>query len=361
MSSLQVGIVGLPNVGKSTLFNALTKQAAESANFPFTTIEPNIGIVPVPDERLDKLTKLSKSAKITPTTIEFVDIAGLVQNAHKGEGLGNKFLSHIREVDAIIHIVRFFVDENVAHVSNKVNPITDVETIETELALADLQSVEQALEKAEYDAKGNNKEAVEQVTVLKKIQEHLAGGKQARDLPLEQEELTHINNLPLLTQKPTLYVANVSEEQIKNVDTTIAELAQQYSPILPISVKIEQEIIELSDQERKEFLQEYGLNETGLNRLVQASYKLLNLITFLTTGPTETRAWTVTKGSTAPQAAGKIHSDMERGFIRAETVSYQDLVSASSYAIARAKGQVHDEGKEYIVQNGDVMLFKFSV
>ncbi len=357
---MKIGIVGLPNVGKSTLFNALTKQAAESANYPFTTIEPNVGIVPVPDERLDKLAEISKSAKITPTTIEFVDIAGLVQNAHKGEGLGNKFLSHIREVDAIIHIVRFFVDKDVTHVNNEINPFADIETIETELALADLQSIEQILKKAENDAKGNDKEAIAQVPVLKKIQAHLEQGKQARDLPLEPEELEHINNLPLLTKKPTLYVANVSEEQIKEADTTVAELTKQYSPVLPISVKIEQEIIELSDEERIEFLQEYGLKETGLNRLIQASYKLLNLITFLTTGPTESRAWTITKGSTAPQAAGKIHSDMEHGFIRAETVSYKDLSSAGSYASARAQGQVRDEGKEYIIQDGDVVIIKFA-
>lgn len=359
--SLQIGIVGLPNVGKSTLFNALTKQAVASANFPFTTIEPNVGVVPVPDERLNKLAKLSQSAKITPTTIEFVDIAGLVQNAHKGEGLGNKFLSHIREVDTIVHIVRFFTDKNVTHVNNKISPLADVETIEIELALADLQSVEQILEKAEYNAKGNNKEAIAQVPTLKKIQKHLAQGKQARDLSLEKEELELINSLSLLTRKPTLYIANVNEEQIKNTKATITKLSQQYSPILPISVKIEQEIIELSDKERQEFLQEYGLKETGLNRLVQASYKLLNLITFLTTGPTETRAWTITRGSTAPQAAGKIHSDMEHGFIRAETISYQDLVSAGSYATARAQGQVRDEGKNYIIQDGDVIIIKFAI
>lgn len=358
--SLQVGIVGLPNVGKSTLFNALTKQAAESANYPFTTIEPNVGIVPVPDERLDKLTKLSQSAKITPTTIEFVDIAGLVQNAHKGEGLGNKFLSHIREVDAVIHVIRFFVDKNVTHVNDEVNPFNDVATIETELALADLQSIEQVLKKAVNDAKGNDKEAIAQLPTLKKIQAHLAEGKQARDLSLEPKELDHINNLPLLTRKPTLYIANVSEEQIKNDGKTVAKLAQQYSPVLPISVKIEQEIIELSDAERIEFLREYGLKETGLNRLIQASYKLLDLITFLTTGPTETRAWTITKGSLAPQAAGKIHSDMEHGFIRAETVSFSDLVSAGSYAAARKQGQVRDEGKEYIIKDGDVIIIKFS-
>lgn len=359
--SLQIGIVGLPNVGKSTLFNALTKQAAESANFPFTTIEPNVGIVPVPDERLETLTALSKSEKTTPTTIEFVDIAGLVANAHKGEGLGNKFLSHIREVDAIAHVVRFFEDGDVTHVDNKIDPIADVETIETELALTDLQSVEKALTKAEHDAKGNNKEAIALASVLTKLQKHLADGNQVRDLPLEDEENELIKNLALLTQKPTLYIANVSEEQIKKGKEVTAELEKTHSPVLPISVKIEQELVELSDEERLIFLEEYGFKETGLDRLIHASYELLNLITFLTTGESETRAWTVTKGLKAPEAAGKIHTDMERGFIRAETVSYENLSSAGSYPNAKAKGNVKDEGKEYIVQDGDVMIFKFSV
>jgi GTP-binding protein YchF len=358
--SLKVGIVGLPNVGKSTLFNALTKQAAEAKNFPFTTIEPNVGVVPVPDERLEKLAAISKSAKITPTTIEFVDIAGLVKDAHAGEGLGNKFLSHIREVDAIAHVVRFFDDANTIHVNNKVDPLADAETIETELALADLETAERALHNAERDAKGNDKAAMARVPVLIKLKDHLAAGKQARELALEDKERELLQGIALLTGKPTLYVANVSETQIKDSAVTAA-FAQRYAPVLPLCVKIEQELVELSDEERLTFLQEYGLTETGLNRLIQESYKLLGLITFLTTGPTESRAWTVTAGSTAPQAAGKIHSDMERGFIRAETVAYADLVAAGSYAAARAAGKVRDEGKEYVVQDGDVMLFKFSV
>lgn len=372
MSNVSCGIVGLANVGKSTLFNALTKQAVASANFPFTTIEPNVGIVPVPDARLEKLAELSKSAKITPTTIEFVDIAGLVKDAHKGEGLGNKFLSHIREVDAMAHVVRFFEDPNTIHVANKVDPMSDVETIETELALADLATVEQALRRAEHDAKGNNpasaqgsgghgKEAKQALPLLQQLQKHLAAGQQARDLPVQPEDEKLLQQLSLLTRKPTLYIANVSEEQITKADAIVAEFQKKYAPVLPLSVKIEQELVQLPDEERQTFLAEYGLHQTGLERLIHLGYATLGLITFLTTGPTESRAWTVTKGSTAPHAAGKIHSDMERGFIRAETVAYSDLITTGSYAAARAAGKVRDEGKEYIVQDGDVMLFKFSV
>ena len=323
---LKVGIVGLPNVGKSTLFNALTKQAAETANFPFTTIEPNIGVVVVPDARLDTLAEISKSAKITPTTFEFVDIAGLVKDAHQGEGLGNKFLSHIREVDAIIHVVRFFEDENIQHVEQTVDPLRDVGTIETELELADLETSEHMKDKG--------------------------------------TDASHV--IQQLKNKPTLYVANVSDPSFAKASEgketkLLNKFQEKYSPVLPLSVKIAQELIELSDADRVTFLEEYGLKQSGLDRLIAASYKLLNLITFLTTGPTETRAWTITKGSLAPQAAGKIHSDMEQGFIRAETVAYEDLVQAGSYAAARAAGNVRDEGKEYVVQDGDVMLFKFSV
>lgn len=358
---LRVGIVGLPNVGKSTLFNALTKQAAEAANFPFTTIEPNVGVVPVPDERLLKLTELSHSAKITPTAIEFVDIAGLVKNAHAGEGLGNKFLSHIREVDAIAHVVRFFDEGDVTHVEGRVDPVGDTAIIETELALADLVSVERVLKKTEHDAKGQNKTALALLPVLQALYEHLSAGQPARTLALSAEQLELVRPLSLLTSKPTLYVANVSEEQVRRADEVVAEFAKTYAPVLALSVKIEQELVELSDAERLVFLAEYGLTQTGLDRLIQAGYDLLGLITFLTTGPTESRAWTVRRGATAPVAAGEIHSDMQRGFIRAETVAYVDLIAAGSYAAARAAGKVRDEGKTYLVQDGDVMLFKFSV
>ncbi len=363
--SLQVGIVGLPNVGKSTLFNALTKQSAESANFPFTTIDPNLGIVTVPDERLEKLAALSKSVKITPTTIEFVDIAGLVKNAHQGEGLGNQFLSHIREVDAIAHVVRFFEDDDIQHVHNQIDPLNDVTTIETELALSDLASIEKIVSHTSDLAKSQDKEAKVKLPILIKLQSHLSDGGQARDLNLTAKEFALIKNLPLLTLKPVLYIANLGENQIAKTNQIIAPLtkfaASHNGLALPLSIKIEQELTELTDEERLVFLKEYNLDQTGLDRLIKASYQLLNLITFLTTGPTESRAWTIPKNSLAPQAAGQIHTDMERGFIRAETVSYIDLTAAGSYAAARARGQVRDEGKEYVVQDGDVMLFKFSV
>lgn len=362
---LRVGIVGLPNVGKSTLFNALTKQRAEAKNFPFTTIEPNIGVVTVPDSRLTQLAALSKSEKIIPTTIEFVDIAGLVKNAHQGEGLGNQFLSHIREVNAIIHVVRFFNDSNVLHVDNKVDPDSDMATIDTELALADLGTVEKSLPRAKDDAKstsaqgygGQGKLALTRFNVWQKLQVHLADGQPARTLIKTDEEKALVKELNLLTLKPVLYLANVSEEQLKSFSLDKGGQGD----FLPLSVKIEQELTELNDEEQKTFLAEYGLTDTGLNRLIQKSYKTLNLITFFTTGPKETRAWTVQKGSTAPQAAGQIHSDFERGFIRAETVAAADLIAVGSYAAARTNAKVRDEGKGYIVQDGDIFIFKFSV
>lgn len=361
--SLRVGIVGLPNVGKSTLFNALTKQAAAARNVPFTTIEPNVGVVPVPDERLNVLTKLSESEKTVPTTIEFVDIAGLVAGAHQGEGLGNKFLSHIREVNAIVHVVRFFENPDIIHVANKVSPAEDAETINTELALADLAHVEKALNTDEKLVRSGqaDKDTQLRASLLQKIKETLAAGHPARSLEISEAEKEAIKQLPLLTLKPMLYVANVSEEQIKQADSLTKEFSQIFGATLPLSIKIEQELVELSDEERQTFLAEYGLTETGLNRLIQAGYKLLNLLTFFTTGKTESRAWTVTAQSKAPQAAGQVHSDMERGFIRAETVAYKDLISAGSYAAARAAGQVRDEGKEYLVKDGDIFIFKFSV
>ena len=359
--SLKVGIVGLPNVWKSTLFNALTKQAAAARNVPFTTIEPNVGVVPVPDERLEVLSKISQSKKIVPTTIEFVDIAGLIKNAHSGEGLGNKFLSHIREVDAIIQVVRFFDNSDIIHVEGSVNPLNDAEIINTELALADLETVEQLIHKTDKLARGNDKEAKLRLPILNSIKETLEKGLPARDVALTEEQEKLVDDVVLLTRKPMMYLANVSEDQIATADEITAEFTQKFGKPLAISVQIEQELIELSDEERLSFLAEYGLSDTGLARLIKESYALLNLITYLTTGEQETRAWTVTKGSSAPVAAGKIHSDMERGFIRAETVSYADLVSAGSYSVAREQGKVRDEGKSYIVQDGDIFLFKFSV
>ncbi len=356
--SLKVGIVGLPNVGKSTLFNALTKQAALARNVPFTTIEPNVGVVPVPDKRLDTLTEISHSAKTVPTTIEFVDIAGLVRGAHKGEGLGNQFLANIREVDAIVHVVRFFHNSDIIHVDTDVNPDRDIETINTELALADLTAIEKALDRYIKKAKGNDKEAVAKVAVFEKLKAHVEKGGAAREVVLDDEEKALAHELHLLTIKPILYVANVSEEQI---GTDIASELLKNELVLPLSIKIEQELIELSDEERATFLAEYNLQQTGLDRLIQLSYQLLHLITFFTSGETESRAWTVEAGSTAPQAAGKIHSDMERGFIRAETIAYDDLISAGSMAAAKAAGKARNEGKEYLVKDGDIMLFKFSV
>lgn len=362
---LKIGIVGLPNVGKSTLFNALTKQAAAARNVPFTTIEPNVGVVPVPDDRLDVLTKLSKSAKTVPTTIEFVDIAGLVKDASKGEGLGNKFLSHIREVDAIVHVVRFFEDSEIIHVHNKVDPAGDAETINTELALADLTTVQKCIQNAEKTAKGSGAEAKDaalQIGALKKIEQLLEQGSPARDVELSEKEQELMQNVSLLTSKPMMYVANISDPASTEQNTDLIEnFEKKYGKPLLLSIQIEQEIAQLSPEEQQVFLEEYGLEDTGLNRLIRAGYELLSLVTFFTTGEDETRAWTVEKESAAPIAAGKIHSDMQRGFIRAETVAYSDLTSLGGYAAARAKGKVRDEGKTYIVQDGDIFVFKFSV
>lgn len=366
--SLKIGIVGLPNVGKSTLFNALTKtpfdfaqgKNAAARNVPFTTIEPNVGVVAVPDSRLDVLTKLSESEKTVPTTIEFVDIAGLVKDAHAGEGLGNKFLSHIREVDAIIHVVRFFENPDIIHVHNTVNPEADAETINTELALADLATVQKLIQNAEKIAKGSGteaKDAAVQLGALQTIELALSQGLPARSVDLTEKQQEVMQGVNLLTSKPMMYVANVSEEQLR----TPLTLRQAQGKPLALYIQIEQEIAQLSPEEQQEFLAEYGLIDTGLHRLIRAGYELLGLITFFTTGKDETRAWTVPKGSTAPIAAGKIHSDMQRGFIRAETVSYNDLTTLGGYGPARAAGKVRDEGKHYIVQDGDIFIFKFSV
>jgi ribosome-binding ATPase len=355
---LSVGIVGLPNVGKSTLFNALTKQHAPAANFPFTTVDPNIGVVTVPDERLDALATLSQSAKVVPTAIEFVDIAGLVKGAHEGEGLGNQFLSHIREVDAIAEVVRFFPDPNVLHVSGTVDPASDAEIINMELALADLQTVEQTWERESRAAKRGDPVTARRADALGKFRTALGSGTPTRSVPLPDLEAESVKDLQLLTGKPLLYVANLDEEQIRRARETTADFTRDHAPTVPLSVRIEQELQELSADERTAFLTEYGLEHSGLDDLIRASYDLLGLITFFTTGPKETRAWTVRRGATAPEAAGEIHSDFERGFIRAETIAWDTLVQAGSYTTAREKGLLRDEGKTYAVQDGDVMIFK---
>jgi hypothetical protein len=364
---LSCGIVGLPNVGKSTLFNAITQAGAESANYPFCTIDPNVGVVEVPDERLQKLAEIVKPNRIVPTAFEFVDIAGLVKGASKGEGLGNKFLANIREVDAIVHVVRCFQDENITHVSGKVDPIRDIEVINLELILADLDTVERRMERTRKNMKSGDKKYAQEMEVLERIHQALVNEKPARSVELSDEEKLIVRDLHLLTIKPVLYAANVSESEAADPDSNefvkqVREFAaKEGSEVVPISAKVESEIAELEGEDKALFLEELGLKESGLDRLIRAAYKLLGLYTYFTAGVQEVRAWTIRKGTKAPQAAGVIHSDFERGFIRAEVVSYEDLVSAGSMNAAKEKGLLRLEGKDYVVNDGDVMHFRFNV
>ncbi|WP_250227299.1 redox-regulated ATPase YchF [Anaeropeptidivorans aminofermentans] len=364
---MKLGIVGLPNVGKSTLFNSLTMAGAESANYPFCTIDPNVGMVSVPDVRLMELDKIYNAEKITPAVIEFVDIAGLVKGASKGEGLGNQFLSHIREVDAIVHVVRCFEDENVVHVESKIDPIRDIETIDLELILADSETVEKRIAKTSKTVK-NDKGLQQELDILNAIKEGLNEGKSVRNMDFAPEEKELINTFNLLTSKPVIYAANVSEDDLANdgqtnefVKKVRDHAALEGSEVFVICAKIEAEISELDEDEKKMFLNDLGVKTGGLDKLINASYSLLGLISFLTAGPKEIRAWTITEGTKAPQAAGKIHTDFERGFIRAEIVNYDDLTSLGSYNLAKEKGLVRLEGKEYVVKDGDIILFRFNV
>ncbi len=363
---MKIGVVGLPNVGKSSLFNAITEAGAESANYPFCTIEPNIGVVDVPDKRLEVLGKMYATQKITPASIEFVDIAGLVAGASHGEGLGNKFLSHIREVDAIVHVVRCFDNEKIIHVSGSIDPKRDIEVIETELALADLEQVTKFLDKNEKVARQNKeKSLVTAVEMMRRIKDALEVGKQARTLPFNEDEQKLLKNFSLLTAKPVIYVANIAESDIAKEDNSyvqqVKEIAEkENAKVVVLCAKIEEEIVSLDKEERELFKEELGIKTSGLEKLVVASYDLLGLMSYLTAGEKEVRAWTINKGTKAPEAAGKIHSDFEKGFIKAEIVSYDDLVEAGSLLKAKEKGKVRIEGKDYVVQDGDVVLFKFN-
>ncbi len=365
---MKLGIVGLPNVGKSTLFNSLTKAGAESANYPFCTIDPNIGIVPVPDERLGVLAKMHKSAKIVPAAIEFVDIAGLVKGASKGEGLGNQFLSNIREVDAIIHVVRCFEDSNIVHVDGSIDPLRDIETINLELLFSDLEILERRLAKLVKSVKGD-KTQVKEKELVESLKKYMEDGNLVKNYePADDEEAELLESFNLLTYKPVIYAANVAEEDLaddaagnSNVSKVREYAKNEGSEVFVICAQIEQEIAELDDDEKKMFLEELGLEEAGLEKMIRASYSLLGLISYITSGEMETKAWTIKKGTKAPQAAGKIHSDFERGFIRAEVVSYNNLVEQGSMNAAKEKGLVRSEGKEYVVQDGDVVLFRFNV
>lgn len=363
---MKLGIVGLPNVGKSTLFNAITEAGAESANYPFCTIEPNIGVVSVPDERLDNLAKIYPSEKVVPTAIEFLDIAGLVEGASKGEGLGNKFLANIREVDAIVHVVRAFENDDIVHVDGSIDPERDINVINLELILSDVEVLDRRLDRTKRAAKGD-KSLNKEVELIERVLSVLEEGISARTIELDDDEQKIFNDFNLLSSKPIIYVANISEDDLVNDSyekfvEPIRKIAEsEGAEVLAISADIEQQIAQLDDDEKEMFLEELGLKESGLDRLVKASYRLLGLISFLTVGPMEARAWTIKEGTPAPQAAGKIHTDIERGFIRAEVISYNDLMEAGNMVTAKEKGKVRVEGKEYIMEDGDVVLFRFNV
>lgn len=363
---MKLGVVGLPNVGKSTLFNAITQAGAQAANYPFCTIEPNVGMVAVPDHRLDVLAEMYHPEKYTPATVEFVDIAGLVRGASRGEGLGNKFLSHIREVDAIVHVVRCFEDENVVHVDGSIDPIRDMETINLELIFADLETIEKRIDHNKKLQKTGDKKIIAEGALLERIKSHLESGKPVRNMETSEAESETIQQLFLLTTKPVIYVANISEDDIGNNDNPhvkamYRQAAEEHAEAITVCARLEEEVAELSLDEKKAFLEEMGIEEAGLDKLIKACYRLLGLISFLTAGPKEVRAWTIRNGDRAPQAAGKIHSDFEKGFIRAEIVPYDTLVELGSMQACKEKGLVRSEGKEYVMQDGDVTLFRFNV